>query len=722
MTLHVDLQRLAPPSPPVITLSNGEKYRVRVLRGADDVTELADWRSLAKEVSDAYIRSSSNKFKTATLELTGDFNETLADPTKPRQVSVHSAVFTSEEGTSAAFDHTAPLFAEAPVQQALVEIASTFGKIKPVSSPASDPIIPPVPATPAAKDSSSPAAPVRKEPEMVDPRFEICKNRKVVTLSPPTADTALAHQLKNMLPRGTVDYSKKEIPAIAQGIRQEVAAHIKRNETKWIEGEKFKSIFEALNQAQTQDNDALGKAIKTSNPFYATIVGDSYIPNDIAALLGKEISTLTTGDKTKLLKVYRHYVRTEGKILNAAFFTAFVEKHQELKDQFQVVVIGPTTHHYIPKGDTAIDALRCAFIKYDATTKTYHSYQRGLDKADPHIVDLNTFNAIGLGPLPLHIDRRQPIEPAIQIETINDSGRCLDMAIAYQLLPNEKRTKKQTEMLADQLRSGVSDYLKQHDALDDDEQLFTYLCSAIRYIPGFSEKIDSTLLTKDFSKTTPEERKALRLYYADYITQDNNKTYLDLAFLYILPSVKIKLDPSSADEINVRCAVIQGNRIYVRFPHNTPFEFAETIFINYNGVNHFDAAAPSSTRKIEQMIKLEQEGCLDHLYTLIASNPEKAKEYLLSTVQFLYPAAYKALKGLIYVAHTEAWNEHMRIENMPDVQAPPGTVSMQLGTEEIPAFEYGHWALHMTPADQLAQLLSSHAMNRAALNEKLKTL
>ncbi len=832
MSVHVKLEKVPPP---IIQASNGERYRVTVRRGNEDVTGMVDWTTLATEVSNAYINNAGTerekKFRSATIELTGDFKDAAldaaaSDPSKQRKVSVLSASFVDEGGTRNNLDQLDTVTAREPVQTALDTIARDFGTIKPVNSPsnvdgaaASSADGAQNPAAPSANDAKSKVAKAKAEAnvvapqsnELIDPRVEICANRKEIEECDETskggakkveikgADEALAHQLITMPQTGKTKYSKKKILELAKEIRKEVVEHINKNQKKYLTDNAISSIIEALKEAEAKDskcfNNAIGQYYRL--PLYSSIkeqLGRETQTNlnAISYLLQKEASSLTRSEKIKLVKIYQHYLNNDGKVLNKAFFDAFVEKHKNDEEYFQIVIIDSNGNATLyPSDDKSIDTQRCLFIKYDSANNRYLSYDRTTDSTvgTLKIADLNEKNIIGTVPTPRQIERKKFVPAKIETITVDATGRCLDKSIAFQIAKKDGKANNTNdpavEELADKLRTEVSTKISTDASLDDDELFFQYLRSAVQAIPAFSteeqyktasgieqkrlsadsivkddkaktKSSSSTLITEigailqngEFSKTKKEDRTKLREFYASYIVhQDNNNkmtNYLDLPFLYVLPKTTPLSNYSTGGLVNggnsIKCAVLQGENLHLRFPQNEEFKKDETTFVVYNGINHYDALAdltvavggspqPSATAiKLDAIIERGKTESLERLYQLAGyqgTSTKIAKEHLLDTIQHQHPKAYKAMKKIIYDHRVKLWDDDQTPadqNSLKNGKAKPGTENLPplvLNGPAIDKAEYGHWALNTIEPDELVLLLLSNDMNLKAVNEMI---
>ncbi len=817
MSVHVKLEKVPPP---IIQASNGERYRVTVRRGNEDVTGMVDWTTLATEVSNAYIKNAVNekekKFRSATFELAGDFKDApqdagAPDAGKPRKVSVLSATFFDEGGAGKKLDQLDTVTAQGPVQTALDTIARDFGTIKPVNSPANEVGADPKnSAAPSANDAKSKVAKAKADAnvvapqnnELVDPRVEVCANRKDIKKCDESskggdknakikgADEALAHQLIIMPQTGNIDYSKKKISELAKEIRKEVSEHIKTNPKKYIA-----NIIESLKEAETKDKDCFIKAIGEYHkwPVYSYIkerLGYEHQINlnEISYLLQNEESTLSESDKTKLIKIYQNYLNNGGKVLNKAFFDAFVEKHQKDKDHYQIVVVnsnGTATHY--PSDEKSIDTQRCIFIKFDSVNDRYLSYDRSIKSTNDtlKIANLDEQQLISTVPAQKQIERKKFVPAKIETITVDATGRCLDKSIAFQIAKKDGKANNTgdpaVEELADKLRTEVSAKMSTDALLDDDELFFQYLRSAIEAIPAFSTEeqyktvsgmeqkrhsaasiieddkaktgsssstliteISSILQNREFSKTRKEDRAKLREFYASYIVHKDQNTkmtnYLDLPFLYVLPKITPLWNYSNGGQVNggnpIKCAVLQGENLRLRFPHNEEFDVDKTTVVVYNGIDHYDAAvdlksggSPTAAGKqLDAIIERGKTESLERLYQLAGyqdTSSKIAKEHLLETIQHQHPKAYTAMKQIMHNHRVKLWDDDQTQEDSAHLKngnAKPGTVGLPLGGKVIDKSDYGHWALNTIDPDELVLHLLSNDMNLAAVNGVIATL
>ncbi len=344
---------------------------------------------------------------------------------------------------------------------------------------------------------------------------------------------------------------------------------------------------------------------------------------------------------------------------------------------------------------------------------------------------------------------------------IADDGKCLDRSIAYQILAKEnpnvgmKTNDERISQLADDLRTQVANKI-QNDQICDTEEFFNlYLLPSIRTIPAFSDedryKNENGKTIKEQSKTSilqlvgenhefdeiqamlkgsyntsnQDERKKLRDFYAQFITQTdvNNKNsrnnYLDSAFLYVLAYVEVngkKHEYAILSENKLQA----GKELLEKFPKHTELKADNTIFVLYNGDNHYDAVDMNKAgEKINEIIADYNNTIVAHLFTISkeSNNSYIIQAYLLNNIKNQVPEAYKAIADYIYWYDHAKWKESVEAlkkweesdhQTLPKPNAPldePGTKLLTHESVNYSPEQYGDYRLHAIQPNELKLIL-----------------
>jgi hypothetical protein len=717
---------------------NGVKYRISVFNSTNDapisIGNKYNWEEIATQATQIALNLIGKpKFEKANLILAGipENIETLSPAA--RTVTFIKAEIEETKGSRVEFEGSqiSPEL-KAKITSNIETIGQTFAKAKPVSSK---------PNGPGSK---------QRQPEfidvVIDPKAELCKGRPKTQAG---VLDALATQLRDM-PVGS-KYHNQAVHVIKKKLRDEYTAHIMKNEEIYIKGDKFDAIFNALKRASTYHRTKLTTittSLISTMPFKGKIKSNF---QQIETALAEQAANLSDERKKELIRIYIAYVQDEYSVVIAedSFLKIFadISAKGHNPDMFQVVITEESndaqaslnSKHY-PEKDKTIFTQRCAFIHL-AKDGTYHSYDRTAQTVgSSSLADLNDL---------LQVDAARKIEKkpkpsAIPKITVDASGRCLDMSIAYQILfqinPKLKPDDLSIEGLADYLRTEAAVQIND-DNRDKDVEFFNSLYSSIMEIPAFSTnpiysnkqkeaslksvkallddskiaEIKQILEKKDYASLKSKEKKLLRTFYSQYITQKASdgkmNNYLDSAFLYVLPFINLQTH-NNALHGNYEYAVLQGDYLDAKYPQNTELQKQNTIFVLYNGVNHYDAVnMQTASLQIDILIKEKQRELLDNLIDRAnTSSAEATKQYLLGTIQYQHPKAYDQLKGLMYHYDTTVWEMKGKIDDAP------GTIEMHYDGKAYHKSDYGNYRLHSIDPQELKELLS-HDMGQTLLND-----
>jgi hypothetical protein len=228
-----------------------------------------------------------------------------------------------------------------------------------------------------------------------------------------------------------------------------------------------------------------------------------------------------------------------------------------------------------------------------------------------------------------------PPSPTVATIEVDSNGRCMDKSLAYQILkmrnPDAKQNDPQIEAIANYLRSEVAKTIQESALLDTDDEFSRVLEASIENIPG-------------------EKPKAMieREFYAAHIQKQT--TFLDGAFLYVIPQIEVLKEDKSRFPIFYQCAVIQDGKLIARYPSKAEFDFESTLFIEYDGKNHYravDLSNETTAALVKSLIDQHHKALLQGLFNLAKEDHfsiDKANEYLNNTLQRQYPNAYRAVK------------------------------------------------------------------------------
>lgn len=748
----------------IVTLNNGEEYIFSVFefestdQNWKNITNDNDWEKIAKSVGDFFLKSlDSNDFENATIVLSGDL-----EITSPQEIlgsdkiKVASAEVSYKESPEATEIKTKTLQKTEEIAfNKLQELAEDFKKIKPTQS------------TPVSSSTST--TPTQEEeyeevPEE-DLRIKICESRLAETVksgNPPTikhsAYYALADQLHHIPKCGKSKYSGKPVDKIVKTLKKDIPSFMTKEakNDKWI-NENIKNIYTSIKDAQAWNDDILNTVLESKNER-----------GTIGSILSKDLNALSIKEKKTLVDIYIECVsNVDFKYLGATFFNSFVVLHANSshKDHFQVCVIAEDEHKIktatsYPAGNVIPN--QCAFLYFNSPDNQYKTYKR---EATKDVCSFNDNRKTLNPPTNVRIKKARTSSTQtsqtlnIPIQTIDSNGRCLDMSIAYQIL--KKRypqvtdhntlmdPKYQVELknIANQLRIQAALQIDD-DGKNKDCNFFHTLKTSIQDIPAFSKdrkyndirqsniiKIKElfnsankdndfenikAIIEKDFTITSPKERKQLRSFYAKYILQkatgsQEMDNYLDSAFLYVLQS--IKTIPECPQGIH--CAVLGVNNTILPFSHEELT--GDCIFISRTDPNialHYDAVDTfnSSTKAtLEQLIDDSNQqflkGFMDHyVRSDKACSPNDTKNYLLS-FKTTRPKAFSAITNLVYKYDHDNWNNSDK--ELPE----PGTTELSCnGTKYLPS-QYGEYRLNAMKPDDLKNVLSTFSSEdlRAAM-------
>lgn len=626
----------------LITLPSGEKYRFTVFKGGQNITGAKDWTAVAKQVATLFVNSAGKPFEHGEIELAGSFEDIEQEGAQPleKDVSIVSGKVEYVEGAGENAElKVKELKKEGTV--ALKNIASLgdeFKKIQPVS---------PRPLRPSEINP-----PAEEFEEVIDvkqdERVKICEGRKKAVAKEqrdsgaekPSAIYALAGQLGSMKKMGQSEFTGKTPAQIVPILRNGISKEMQNSTNHWSKAANFATVFESLNSIKEE-------------PILINHLNDKNIKLTLGQLRNllnyENANKLSAEEKKKLINLYAAYIQGGGEILDQTFFKAFVTTYgKKTKDYFQIVMIEGTGGDSVEKvysypSQESIDPQRCAFIYHDKTSKQYLSYNRGANAAatqEGAKIGLDTTSQL-LSIASKTTRQKKAAAPArselaeIPVKTVDAAGRCLDMAIAYQIMkkryPNLPSEQLMEGTHLNEMR-GIAVDLRRQAALkinvpqkDNNEAFFNSLKQAISEIPAFKQgasqeeinKVKSlyaqnekdvkfneiaAALKKDFSTMTADEKALLRNFYAQYIQQQNGAdnimdNYLDSPFLAVL------------QEINCFREFPQGINCAVRFrtggiqQYGPPKEFNTDnwVFVNFPRIGdkqlHYDAIVDPNTIK-----------------------------------------------------------------------------------------------------------------------------
>jgi len=408
--------------------------------------------------------------------------------------------------------------------------------------------------------------------------------------------------------------------------RRVYTKYIELKQDQWFK-ENLPDILDSLKKAREKEFPILQDCLKEDL-------------NQVLDLLTTS-RELEKDEKLFLARSYDKYIEhIDSRFVGPTYFRAFVEEHQrkDKKNFFQIVVItehedGTETAQSYPPGED-IEPLRCAFIHFDEKTRTYASYQRASSSS---LQDLNTDNRIipcpcprptitepdatsydsesedesesGSSPPPpppslvqRHVDPiPNPVQAVVDLRPTPGNGQCLDSSISYGLLVREghKNPTDDAEILkrANELRQTVSKYISSTDTLNLDHNFLMALNATLRNMSKLPYNVNDSINQDaliDFSKQVDQKmldrRIEARKYYAQYILKGEN--YLDMTFLMVLNEA---IKNTNTAPFNV--AVVQGKDIIHAFPGNRPIDNSpNTVFVNYNGVDHYSAVDMNGSR------------------------------------------------------------------------------------------------------------------------------
>jgi hypothetical protein len=721
---------------------NGVKYRVSLFNSTNNtpisIGNKYNWEEVAKEATQIALNLiNKTTIEKASLILEGipENIETLSPAA--RTVTFVEAQIEHKEGTQVVTDKfegskIAPQL-QAKIDQNIKTIGQTFAKEKPVSSKSN---------APGSK---------QRPPELVDvttdPKAELCKDRPKIQQA--NIFAALAHQLASM-PHDS-PYHGKPVATIQKELREKYADEITKNGKKYIEGDLFSDIFNALKKATTDDRNQLQNVTTslTSNKFLGNKIKSNF--NQVEVALADQPQNLSKERKKELITIYAAYVKDENSrmIAKDSFLNTFAAIFSQGEDpaMFQVVITeensnaqAPLNSKHYPEKDKIIFTHRCAFIHL-AKDNSCHSYNRAAKAGSPSLQDLNTPH--------LQVDAARKTEkkpkpstlPTIQVDA---AGRCLDKSIAYQILLKTNRGMKTNdpliEQLADYLRTEAAKQINDHGR-DKDVLFFNSLCLSIKEIPAFStnsnytdkdrtdslnsikaiatdpeiEEIKQILNKSDYDSTPSKEKKLLREFYSKYTTQKGPdgkmSNYLDSAFLCVLPLIDLKKHDNTINA-HYQYAVLQGDALHAQYPQNSELRQNDAVFVLYNGFNHYVAVdMTAGNAQIDLLIKKEQRELLERLIDLAEnSSADATKEYLLETIQHQHTQAYIKLKRLIYDYDVKVWTANAK------KGSEPGTVNMTHNGITYQHDDYGNYKLHAIEPDELQGLLTNQ-FRQALLND-----
>jgi hypothetical protein len=323
------------------------------------------------------------------------------------------------------------------------------------------------------------------------------------------------------------------------------------------------------------------------------------------------------------------------------------------------------------------------------------------------------------------------IPASVRTVEIDASGQCLDSSLAYQMLSKENHgpfdlngDRALLQQRADGLRTSVAQFMHDHPELDADSEFVGNLAASIQNIPLLPPQIQAILRnrlheatissTEDMRRTAEQNRIHLREFYANYITARDTSgkmcNYLDSAFLDILSRIPLssELQPHYQPHHQLRFAIVQGNSIKSKYPPSSELNENNCLFINYNGVDHYQAVDMSdrfSKDTISLMVKNHKVAVVNDFIELIseasATDGEIIRQRLQHEVKIQYPQAYNAIAQLIYEYDLENW------ERGDKLFAKPGTSEeIDWNTQIVyPGDRYGDFRIDATPPDELKVML-----------------
>jgi hypothetical protein len=700
-----------------------------------DITKTKNWDQLAGHISELFFEATDQKlFETAVLQLRGEFAN-LETEVKERPVTIASASVSYKENTqvkTVAFTDrldTIPKKAHKKIKKQLNIIAKDFGDLKSSPSSSSRSETPPPNRRAPTKET------VEEQIIEIDPVALCCRGRiyspvevhESGWLSSPTektgADYVIADQLSKM-PTNNRKYSRQEVSQIVATLRTSYCEYIKNEKNKYCSDEKkFRDIGNLMIKA------FLSKEKLFEDELNFFIGKEMITASDLDKLPNTEFKNISPQHKKIMIEIYVSYIKKGGQELGEPFLNAFIAMPPEgtPPDPFQLVVIDDSdSSSCYPPNLSNIHPNRCAFIHVDKKGN-YFSYDRSEQLGFLSSLD----NVPKFNPSKT-TQRKTSSLSTIPKVNVDGTGRCLDKSLAYQILakanPFLANNDSKIEEKADYLRTQAARIIK-NDVIDT-EEFFNSLHSSIMAIPTFSIasrkdlknqslasiqqlpsllpdpnkrviEIQRILAKKDYASTLPDERQTLRTFYSEYILQVDPITgkmnnYLDSAFLYVLPQIPIE------GKTDYQYAVLMGNRLQARYPNDIEFKIDNSIFVLYNGLDHYDAVdMQNGTTQVSEIIKRYHVALLEGLFTLAkGTNPLETKKYLLETIQKQYPTFYGTLKGCIYQYDLKKWEVDQSLDK-------PGTKDLRHNGTNYPLTEYGDFRLHQIEAADLQSLLNS---------------
>jgi hypothetical protein len=777
-----------------VTKPTGEvyDYSCTVFKGGVDVTGSRNWGEITSGITKLFIAAAGKPIEAGQIRLAGDFTDIAAVDLKEKNVQILSAEVTYHDDDAHEWKSKTYTSASAVALKNLDNLGEEF-KSQPAvttSAPPSATQAEPVAAThptPQATTSSPPqAVPVEEYEDVVnDDRLEACKNRRKETIrvrvsesSPVSFKTsaiyALADQLSKMENQGRTEFHNKAHDQIVNELRNTISGDLKNKVGTWKPHSNF--FFQAV------------KAIETDPKLVQIMRKVDLNETTLNVILSKNPDQLTENEKEKLIKLYAEYIRNGGEILDDLFFRVFVSSYQAGNNppKFQVVIIegnGSITDRalsYPSKGTSAIiDARRCGFVYRNTTNSQYESY----DRVSPF--NLNT--PTGDNNKYLHITptatttRRlktpaaaptTPSAAALETVRINASGRCLDMAVAYEILrikyPHSSREEleargEEITTIANELRVEAAKVINEGPV---DDNFFFQIWASILSIPAFVPETDpgvssqqrsystecvrrqlaagdadteianiKAILLKQLDTIADDEKNILRKFYANYIIQESTPApsnprekyfnYLDSAFLHALTKIRL---PGIDKEI--KCAIIRDNKIHERIEKadaRTELNSSNWIFLNYVRGNHYEAVDTKNVetlRKVESMILIEKEEELTSLLNIQGDTTPELIPRRLVELKIKYPKAYTALTRVMWKNDHDNWSRSPVHERLPEPGKPlngpiahrEGITIVSPDNTVLDVEGYGNWRLSsMTPLE-LKNTLMSPPFSRAQIN------
>jgi hypothetical protein len=299
-------------------------------------------------------------------------------------------------------------------------------------------------------------------------------------------------------------------------------------------------------------------------------------------------------------------------------------------------------------------------------------------------------------------------------KTLTDDGRCLDLALAYQVRKKEGVLDPKNEdlqALAKEIRNKAATHIMdQKQDLEEEKSFFHHLRTSINEIPDpilrdllsdtQFEAMENILKKEDYADVSHEEMQTMRNVYIGYILHEEElgkpNQYLGQAFLSVL------------GEQDINCAILQGSKIIGCFGKKAELNLKDWVFVIYDGVKHYDAVDMDNEEakiEVQRLINEEKQEILKDFLTLVQSNalkPETIKNKLIDDVQRRFPLAYKAIAELIYDYDHKKLEENGKTTHESGKKLPDETDS------EYKLVEYGHWKIEQgSTAEELKEILST---------------